>query len=57
MTPEEYKIREIVDVITNELFAIEESARMFIGCTALNDQLLHELNFPGVSELIHVMAD
>jgi hypothetical protein len=44
--------RDVVEMIAQELLNIEESARMYVGCTTLGDQLLHELNFPGVSDLI-----
>ena len=49
-----YKQLETIDVIAEELLKIEESAKMIIGCSTLSDQCLTELNFPSVSELIHV---
>lgn len=43
---------DIVDLIANELLTIEESAKMLNMCTTLTDQVLFELNLPGVSELV-----
>lgn len=54
MTREQRRIASTTDFIVEELLTIEESAKMIIGCTTNSDQCLEELNFPRVSDLIHV---
>lgn len=46
---------EAIDEVATELFEIEESAIIALGIIPPKwDQILTELNFPTVSELLHV---
>lgn len=45
---------DAIDEIASELFEIEESAIITIGILPGWDQILTELNFPVVTDLIHL---
>ena len=47
---------DLIEEIADELFTIEESARLSLGIVTYGDQLLHELNFPHVADLVHLPA-
>jgi len=50
-------VLETIDEIAVELFQIEESAMLALGIITTDDQLLEELNFPVVSDLLHVPVE
>jgi hypothetical protein len=50
-------VLETIDEIAVELFQIEESAMLALGIITQDDQLLEELNFPVVSDLLHVPVE
>lgn len=50
-------VLETIDEIAVELFQIEESAMLALGIITKDDQLLEELNFPVVSDLLHVPVE
>lgn len=50
-------VLETIDEIATDLFEIEESAMLALGIITNDDQLLEELNFPTVSELMHVPVE
>lgn len=50
-------VLETIDEIAVELFQIEESAILALGIIMKDDQLLEELNFPAVSDLLHIPCE